>query len=220
MYVVGGDNDTNANNGKAIIVIYDIFGMNSGRIKGLCDQYASEGYYVVMPDVLEGFSATTHEGREWMKGFSWARISEKLQGSAYKHLAEKKITSMGAIGFCFGAWVVFHMSSGSELKCGASFHPSIGAGPRYFGEVETDIVNAVQCPQLVCPAGNDPENIQPGGELTQILAAKPFGGKCEFQAYKAQQHGFMVRGDIANAEIAKDVKDGLERSIAFFKANL
>ena len=212
-----------ASSGKAIIVITDIFGINGGRVKGICDQYASEGFLVVMPDLLDGLSAEDKGGFpacvDWLKTFTWAVLEGKLK-SAYKYLADNKITSTGAIGFCWGSWVVFHMSAGTNIQCGVSFHPSLIAAPRWYGEVEAEIVDAVQCPQFVYPAGNDPANIQPGGELTEMLAAKPFGSKCEFGTYKEQQHGFMVRGDVSNAEVARDVKDGMEKSIKFFKANL
>lgn len=40
--------------GPAIIVSYDIFGLDGGRTKLVCDQFSEAGFFVVLPDYYHG----------------------------------------------------------------------------------------------------------------------------------------------------------------------
>merc|ERR1719181_1187625 len=42
---------------KGIIVMPEVFGWN-GRLKGICDTFADQGFYVIMPDCHRGDTAT------------------------------------------------------------------------------------------------------------------------------------------------------------------
>ena len=60
------------------------------------------------------------------------------------------------------------------------FHPSLSAGVRMYGLSDDDaLTRDVQCPTLLLPAGNDPDNVKPGGSTLVELASKPFGADCE-----------------------------------------
>jgi dienelactone hydrolase len=48
-YVVGSRSASHA-----VIVGYDIYGFNGGRIRNICDEIASHGYLVVLPDYFRG----------------------------------------------------------------------------------------------------------------------------------------------------------------------
>lgn len=45
-YVVGSTSD------KPLLLIADVFGYNSGRTRTIADQFASQGYYVIVPKLL------------------------------------------------------------------------------------------------------------------------------------------------------------------------
>jgi len=49
-YIIGNP----VKGGTAIIVYADIFGIDGGRIKPICDQLSEQGYFVVCPDFFHG----------------------------------------------------------------------------------------------------------------------------------------------------------------------
>lgn len=49
VYVVGP-----STNLTAVIVSYDIYGFNGGRIRNICDEFAAEGHLVILPDYFRG----------------------------------------------------------------------------------------------------------------------------------------------------------------------
>lgn len=38
----------------AVIVSYDIYGFNGGRIRNICDEFAQSGHLVILPDYFRG----------------------------------------------------------------------------------------------------------------------------------------------------------------------
>ena len=75
--------------------------------------------------------------------------------------------------------VAYHAAASGKISAQVGFHPSLQVGKYFFGETEEAISEAVACPTLLVPAGNDPDTVKPGGSLFNILAAKPFGDKCK-----------------------------------------
>ena len=47
---------------KAVVVIYDVFGFKGGRIKSVCDQFACEGFHVIMPDLYGNEASINDHG--------------------------------------------------------------------------------------------------------------------------------------------------------------
>lgn len=71
------------------------------------------------------------------------------------------------IGFCFGAWVNFHASASGRISCAVNCHPSVRL-EGLWGSNEVDLAKTVKCPQMLLPAGNDPDNIKPGSLLLRF----------------------------------------------------
>jgi len=66
---------------------------------------------------------------------------------------------------------------------------------------------------------NDAENVKEGGALVKILEEK-FPGKNFVKTFNDQRHGWVNRGDVSNAETARDVKVAMELVVEFFNKNL
>ena len=71
----------------------------------------------------------------------------------------------------------------------------------------------VKVPQLMLPAGNDPDNVKPGGEVIKILEGN--GVNVEVKEYPRQVHGYMARADMSDPESVKDVEDATFTAYAF-----
>jgi len=130
------------------------------------------------------------------------------------------VKKVGAVGYCWGAFVVALASSTGKLNCGVGIHPSLGIGARLFNITEAEQAEKITCPQLFMPCGNDPANLKPGGEVNQILNKKPFGNQCEYYSIEDMVHGFVPRGDVSKPEVARAVKSAMETTINFLKKHL
>mmetsp|Transcript_20637 Transcript_20637/g.23356 ORF Transcript_20637/g.23356 Transcript_20637/m.23356 type:complete len:255 (-) Transcript_20637:71-835(-) len=209
---------------SAVIVSYDVYGFNGGRVRLICDQLAEQGYYVILPDFYRGDAwdpetAITMELTTFVQKFAWEKLKVDFDEKLLPHLAEKGIEKVGLVGFCWGAWLNFHAMHNEKFTCGANLHPSIRL-ENCFGSNEVELAKGVKCPQLVFAASNDPDNVKGDGEVLQVLKAAPFGDKCVFQEFPEVNHGFVTRGDVSTPEVARDVKIAMEGVVAFFKTHL
>ncbi len=203
---------------KAIIFVYDAFGFDSGRTKLMCDQLAHAGYLVVLPDFFRGgfYGKTEAHGREWIMTNTWEKVQGDLEKHIYPYLETKGVKRIGMVGCCWGNIIVFKASATEKINSGVSFHPSINA----LHPDATPIVEAIQCPQLVCSASNDHEQVKEGSVVEKILKAKPFGDKCKVKDFPDMVHGWVPRGDLTKPEVARDVKEAMTLAVQFFNETL
>ena len=115
-YVVGSPDA-----GKAVIVVPDIFGIDSGRTTSICDQLADAGYFVVCPDVFRG-DFWTEETIEpgplsvWVRNFPYEPVVRKeIADITVPFVKSKGISNIGLWGFCFGCWVIFKLCADEKL---------------------------------------------------------------------------------------------------------
>lgn len=82
--------------------------------------------------------------------------------------ATNSVFLFSMIGFCWGAWVNFHASATDKITCAVSAHPSVQI-EQAFGGNEVDLAKKVKCPQVLMPAGGDPDNLKPGSSVGLII---------------------------------------------------
>merc|ERR1712060_885150 len=104
---------------------------------------------------------------------------------------------------------------GLPFKCGVGPHPSTKL-EGVFGGDEQAMMEKVNMPMLLMPAGNDPDNLKEGGALAEDVAKK--GGKSV--TFPEMSHGWVARGDLNDATVARDVKAAMELAVPFFKEKL
>merc|ERR1712190_215305 len=106
---------------------------------------------------------------------------------------------------------------GVPFKCGVGPHPSTRIEGMFGGEgAEQSMIDKVTMPVLLLPAGNDPDNLKEGGAVATALAAK--GGRSI--TFQDMAHGWLCRGDLSDATVARDVELGMKHMVDFFKENL
>lgn len=215
LYVVGqGD--------KCIIWNYDIYGFEGGRTRQHCDLLAKEGYLVVLPDYYRGTWISKQDPLlgDFIKSFDFAKLEPDLE-RVMSFVRGKGCTSVGAVGTCWGSYVVLKLSSYTEYnriieyKCGVSIHPSHPIMCELFGENEEKVLEAVKGKHLFMPAGNDSESAKLGG-----LAEKSLGERLTIVEFPDMIHGWSIRGDYSDAIIKRDVDLAIELYNKFFKKNL
>jgi len=227
--------------GNGIIMIPDVWGYNSGRIREVAGQLATKlGAYVVIPRVLsnapenlglEGgtdgdglppdFDPFGPRGKEmggFMGNFGWSGgakypIKPKFDATI-AHMKEKGCTKIAGIGFCFGCGILLQASDAAkDLVCCAFPHPSCHA--MLGTKKAVAMASTAQCPMLIMAAGNDPDIYDPDkGTFFANLKAKNPGSISS--PFPDMLHGWTIRGDLADAKIKRDVDRFMDETVKYF----
>lgn len=203
---------------KAIVLIHDIFGLDVGRHFGVCDALSQiSGATVIAPDLLRGDVATW----EMVKSPALLELVarhpidslQKDLDHVYEDLLPKaEFDSIILVGFCWGAWVVFHEGGrlpDPRIKAGANYHPSLGLAEAFGNSVDA-LIKANRMPMMLCSCVDDPPTVKPGPACllpTQII-----------HLFERQNHGFMTQGDVSKEEVKEDIDHGLQ--LFFYFSNL
>jgi dienelactone hydrolase len=132
-------------------------------------------------------------------------------------LAQKGQKDFYAIGFCWGVWAGFKFSvKFSGFRAFVGFHPSLGLCD-FFSESQTDLIEKITCPAFLCPAQNDPPNVKEGGALIEILQRRFGKERVGTKEFPDQSHGWVVRGDMSQPNVRRDVQLALELAIHYFE---
>lgn len=217
LYVTG-----DASAAAAIVMVPDVWGWKGGRCRAIADHVASTlGVYVVVPKLLntpalEGgtdgdgippdfnIQERMKDWIKWVQQHPWSVLKPKVD-AILKHLEGKKI---GMTGYCWGSLLLCHASALSpSIVCGVCPHPSIGI-EQAFGGSPAALAATVQCPLLFMPAGNDPPQYLPGGDIFDAVKAKHAG--TEVLPFPDMVHGWVPRGDVSDPK----VKEGVEKAVA------
>ena len=113
--------------------------------------------------------------------------------------------------------MIYTLCASYTFRLPGRYWEANAAGPLLFGEVEEDLAKAVKCPQLLCPAGNDPLNVKPNGALVNIINA---GYECKSVEFPEMTHGWVIRGDASQENVARDVTGALGLVSGFFAQHL
>lgn len=208
-----------------LISFQDIYQYNTGRCKGVMDQFAQEGYVVVHVDFV-GTDVYTDDQNlmDWVRARSYTEfIQPRLIKTVIPFLKSKignDQKKIGAIGFCWGCYIAFQACADVQqqdtIAATALFHPTFqlnSAFPNADPESK-DIAQQVKCPTLLIPAGNDPEFVGPTGSIMTILQQSSPTSKSI--VLSDMQHGFVNRGDVTDPNVKRDVQIALQHAIDFF----
>merc|ERR1719162_2076821 len=149
---------------KGILLLPDIYPWSTmkGRLMGIADTLAEEGYKVLLIDPFRGESAEGLEGNDmygWIGKYKYEESVGKDINNAYKFLQDKGCTAIGCMGFCWGVWAMCKaMSEGVGFVCGVGPHPSTMIETALMGRDEDAMMMKLTKPVLLMPSkGEDPK---------------------------------------------------------------
>ena len=154
LYVVGSGP-------KCIVWNYDICGFDSGRTRQMADLFAEAGYLVIIPDFYRGTwrIPTAPDIAQYLKDqTNWEKLQQDILKIVLPYAKSRGATSLGALGTCWGSYMVVRECGYEQFKAGVSWHPSHSQVARLLGEDEEQLLANIQCPQLFMPAGADAES--------------------------------------------------------------
>jgi dienelactone hydrolase len=207
LYTVGAEDAKHA-----VIVSYDIYGFNGGRIRNICDQIANCGYRVVLPDFFRGDCWTTErnttepdEKWPWIKSVSSPDAVHTDLVAVIGMLKSNGMQRIGMVGFCFGGYAALIGSKTATLACIVGVHASWKIF-NFHGSNELEEADKCTCPVMLLQAENDPPNTKPGGEIEGVLNTKPFADDCVLKSFDEMAHGWVPRGDLTDPTVNRDVE--------------
>ncbi len=224
---------------KTLIFLVDIFGYEFPNTRLLADEYAKAGFYVLVPDILQGDPlpiSFLQNVEPPLKDQEQAGLVDKAKNTAImgatfgtwlpKHreavtlpIVEKFVDEVkktpdtgkvGTIGFCFGGRYSILMAHG-KVDAAYACHPSLVAIPGDFDPVTKPLSLAVGTKDSLL---SDEQNNQ----IKAILDKKSV--PTELVKYEDQIHGFSLRGDWSSDKDKKAQDDALQQGIAWFNEHL
>jgi dienelactone hydrolase len=220
LYTVGSDKS------KALVIITDIFGSDSGRHKAIADSFAERGFTVVLVDGTVGKPIDPNDNiGEKIGPFAlshrWAEeLAPVFTQAVLPHLKSLGFDKFATLGFCYGVWVQFKALNDAavapHIVAQVCPHPSIQL-EGFHGGKGPELAGKIACPTLLLPARNDPDFVQSGGAVESDLRAR--GVVCETHVFD-QPHGFFVRGDVKSDAVRADVDKAFQLSLEFLQKHM
>ena len=196
----------------AVLVIHENRGLNP-YIKDVARRLAKAGFIAFAPDALfplGGYPGNDDEGRAMQKSMDRTKIEQDFIAAA-KFLKLNKLCNgkLGAVGFCFGGYVVNMLA--------ASIPETLDAGVPFYGTpAAKEIRGNIRAPLLIQLAELDKRVNATWPEYEADLQKNNIN--FTMHIYPQANHGFhndsTGRYDQANAELA------WTRTLAFFKQQL
>ncbi|CAJ1941228.1 unnamed protein product [Sphenostylis stenocarpa] len=183
----------------AVLLISDVFGTSSMK---LADKVAAAGYYVVVPDLLEGepFKPDDSLGKlhVWLKDHGPVEKGAEGSKPVIEALKSKGVSAIAGVGFCWGAKVAVELAKSRLIQTAVLLHPSF---------VSVDDIKGVDIPIAILGAEIDeyspPELVK---QFEQVLAAK--SGVANFvKIFPKAPHGWAVRYNSEDAEAVKAAEE-------------
>ena len=188
----------------AILILPDVIGHEFINAQLIADQFAANGYFVVMPDLFEGDPVKLNrpEGfdiMQWIqkggpegKGHMAGQVDPIVEATI-KHIKEELgVKKIGAVGYCFGGkYVCRFLALGKGVDVGYTAHPSF---------VEPDEVKGITGPLSIAAAETD--QIFPAEKRRQTEdILKDMSVPYQLCLYSDVEHGFAVRADVSKPAV-------------------
>ncbi|MBK5105086.1 MAG: dienelactone hydrolase family protein [Burkholderiales bacterium] len=176
--------------GPGIVLIQEIFGVNS-HIRGVADQYASDGYTVLAPDMFwrvqpmvdVGYGPEDMQmGMGYMQKMDFAAGVKDLAATVAALRGLQECTGkVASIGYCMGGMLSYLCAANAGVDAAVCY---------YGGGIHTQLAEAgkIKCPVLFHFAGDDA--YIPAEAVESVR--KTFAGRegVRIDVYPGANHGF------------------------------
>lgn len=210
---------------KVVLYLPDAFGIQFSNAQLLADDFARNGFKVIMidyfdndpcpPGTMGGF-APGFSLQEWIVGHGSEQVRKPLN-AVIAALQADGVSRFGATGYCFGGRYVFDLAFENVIHVAVTAHPSLLKSPDDFEKY----LNTAKAPLLLNSCTTDgqfPPSAQ--AQADQILGGGKFAPGYMREYFDGCSHGFAVRGDLSDPKVKAGKEGAFEKSVAFFKKYL
>jgi carboxymethylenebutenolidase len=182
-------------NGPGIVVLQEIFGVNS-VMRGIADDLAAQGYFALVPDLFwrlePGIELTDKSDSEWQQAFDLMNRFdvntgvEDIQVSIDTLRAHPGVgAKVGAVGYCLGGLLAYLTATRTNAEACVSY---------YGVNIQTLLAEgaAIRKPLLLHIAGQD--QFVPRPAQDQVIAALKDNPHVEIYRYEGVNHAFARDG--------------------------
>ncbi|RAK95325.1 dienelactone hydrolase family protein [Aspergillus ibericus CBS 121593] len=186
---------------NAILFLSDIFGPKLVNSRLIADQFADNGYLVVMPDLFNDDPVPVDHGKEFdiMK---WLQkhlppVTDPIVDRTIDHMRNKLgCKRIGAVGYCYGGKYVVRYLKPGLVDVGFMAHPV---------DVQADELKGIQGPLSIAAAVSDflfPTEKRRESEDILAEVGQPY----QLSLYSHVEHGYAVRCnlEVKQQRVAKE----------------
>ncbi|KAJ7505549.1 dienelactone hydrolase endo-1,3,1,4-beta-D-glucanase [Mycena galericulata] len=192
---------------KVILFLTDAFGVPFPNSQLLADDFARNGFKIVMPDYLHGdpipvaaMDAGTFDTGKWL-GTHGTAETRPILDKVIAALKADGVTTFGAVGYCLGGRYVFDLA----------FENIIVAVP---ADLEKYVATST-APLLINSCTIDTQfPIEAQAKADEIFAGFAPGYKREY--FEGCTHGFAVRGDLSNPKVKAGKEGAFKSTVEWF----
>lgn len=176
--------------GPGIVLIQEVFGVNS-HMRAVADQYASDGYTVLAPDIFWRMQPMVDLGYVGKDRDQAIGYMQKMDLPAAVKDLQATVATLRALPECTGKVASVGYCMGGMLSYLCAANAGVDAAVCYYGggiHNKLDEAGKIKCPLLFHFGGND-ANIPPSA----VEAVKQaFGGRADarIDVYPGAEHGF------------------------------
>lgn len=200
------------NPAPVVLVIHENRGLNP-YIKDVARRAAKQGFIAFAPDALYpvgGYPGNDDQGRAMQKDLDRAKIeADFIAAAEYLKAHPSGNGKLGAVGFCFGGYIVNMLA--------ARIPDKLDAGVPFYGTPAAETLrDNVKSPLLLQFAGLDTRVNATWPDYEKVLKKNdvPFTA----HIYDGVNHGF--HNDSTARYAPKEAEQAWERTVTFFKQNL
>ncbi|PYI01414.1 dienelactone hydrolase family protein [Aspergillus sclerotiicarbonarius CBS 121057] len=202
---------SNQSSENAILFLTDAMGHRFINAQLIADQFAANGYLVVMPELFHGDPIPINYGADfdiwgWYKKHLPPRVDPIVEAVLEEMHTTLGCQRIGGVGYCFGGKYVCRYLKAGKLDAGFIAHPTM---------VEVDEVKGIEGPLSIAAAIIDPVfTTAKRHESEEILARLdiPF----QINLFSDVEHGFAVRCDLSEPRQKFAKEKAFEQAVAWF----
>ncbi|PIL25176.1 hypothetical protein GSI_13065 [Ganoderma sinense ZZ0214-1] len=209
---------------KVVLFLCDAFGLKLENNKLLADDFARNGFKVVMPDLFDNDPAPTDAFNpgvnfnimEWFGKHPFTRGNEIVR-AVIDALKADGVTKFGSLGYCYGGRLCFDLAFTGDVHVVATAHPSGLQAPADL----TKYLETSKAPLLINSCETDqmfPAEAQKAAD--DILGDGKFAPGYERTYWPGCVHGFAVRGDLSKPEVKAGKEGAFKASVEWLQKYL
>ncbi|MEJ2384960.1 MAG: dienelactone hydrolase family protein [Xanthomonadales bacterium] len=196
----------------AVLVVHENRGLNP-YIEDVARRLAKEGFVAFAPDALYplgGYPGNDDEGRAMQRSMDRGKLEEDFIAAArFLKAHEKSTGKLGAVGFCFGGYIVNMLA--------AVMPDQLDAAVPFYGTPAADSLRAnVRGPLMLHFGGLDTRVNETWPAYEQVL--KDNGAEYVAYVYEGVNHGF--HNDSTGRYAPEEAELAWSRTVGFFKEHL
>ncbi len=201
--------------GPGTIVLQEFWGLDDS-VRGICDRFASEGFFALAPDLYRGETTQQpDEAEQKMMALSMDQAEKDMRG-AVDFLAGQdgyEGEAVGSVGFCLGGGLaVWAATANPKVGAAVSYYYVMPHGKPDFSKVEAPVLGHFGTADDFVPVDD--------AKALEREIADASGKPVEFEYYEGRGHAFANDHNRLGTYDREAAETSWRRTIEFLRTNL